>query len=132
MRVLVTGGRAYADQNRVFDVLSLIHAATPIDVVIHGAASGADSLAAEWANQRSVPVAPYPARWDDVSQTGARIRWNKRLRRPYDALAGFRRNTEMILKEAPALCVVFPGGAGTEHCHREALKRGVACLQVEA
>ena len=55
MRLLVTGGRDYADRANVWATLDAIHAATPIATVIHGACpTGADRHAAEWAANRGV------------------------------------------------------------------------------
>jgi len=114
VRIAVTGGRTYSDRKRVEETLNQIHAATPLDVLIHGAASGVDTLARDWAIKNGVPHDPYPAAWDDI-----------------DALAGFTRNTRMILQGVPHLVVVFAGGTGTQHMRGQALRHGVPILDVE-
>ncbi|MEG3175817.1 DUF2493 domain-containing protein [Sphingomonas sp. RB3P16] len=130
MRVVVTGGRDYRDQKRVAEALNTIHAERPIEVLIHGAATGADTLAAEWAWQRKIPVEPYPAAWDDITAMPCRIRYKGR--KPYNALAGHARNIRMLMLSAPTLVVAFPGGAGTAHCRAQALRRGIAVMDVDA
>ena len=110
MRVLVTGGRKYADRERLFQVMDRVHAAKPISVLIHGAASGADQLAAEWAELRSVEALSCPPDW-----------------RRYGRGAGPMRNRQM-LKERPALLVAFPGGSGTADMIAVAIKAHIAVL----
>lgn len=129
MRIAVTGGRTYSDRKRVEETLNQIHAATPLDVLIHGAASGVDTLARDWAIKNGVPHDPYPAAWDDIDALPCRIRF--RNRKPYNALAGFTRNTRMILQGVPHLVVCFSGGTGTQHMRGQALRHGVPILDVE-
>lgn len=130
MRIAVTGGRNYHDRARVEETLNRIHAATPLDVLIHGDASGADSLARDWAVRNGVRHDPYPAAWDDLDAVPCRIKIG-RNRRPYNALAGFNRNIRMLLQGAPELLVAFSGGAGTQHMRAQALRRDIAVLDVE-
>lgn len=129
MRIAVTGGRAYSDRARVEETLNRIHAVTPLDVLIHGDASGADSLARDWAIRNGVKHDPYPAAWDDIDAVPCRVKW--RGRKPYNALAGLSRNIRMLIQGAPELVVAFPGGAGTAHCRAQALRRDIAVLDVE-
>lgn len=51
-RIVVTGGRNYADRDAVFAALNRLHAKHPITTLAHGGARGADALAAEWAARR--------------------------------------------------------------------------------
>lgn len=44
MRVLVCGGRDYRNWPAVCEALQRLNTDTPIDLIIHGFASGADSL----------------------------------------------------------------------------------------
>lgn len=92
MRVLVCGGRDYTDKVRMSRILSRHH----ISHLIHGAARGADTLAAEWAISRNIPTSPYPADWDK-----------------YGKSAGYIRNSKMLKKGKPDLVIAFPGGKGT-------------------
>ena len=97
MRVLVCGGRNYQDMDKVTEVLDEIHQKTPITVIIHGCANGADSLAAFWATDNDIPQERFPADWQKHGKT-----------------AGFMRNQQM-LDTNPDLVVAFPGGNGTRH-----------------
>ena len=102
-RVLVCGGRNYEDMNHVFLVLDFQHDKEPIDVIIHGHAPGADSLAELWAGQNR------------VSRLGFRADWKK-----HGKAAGPIRNQNMIDKARPDLVIAFPGGRGTADMVRRA------------
>jgi predicted Rossmann-fold nucleotide-binding protein len=110
MIVLVCGGREYDDKERLYQVLDRIASKVEIEVVVHGAARGADVLAGFWAADRGVEVRIHPADW---------IRYGKR--------AGYLRNMEM-LEEHPDLIVAFPGGKGTANMVRLARKAGVPVI----
>lgn len=95
MRVLVCGGRNYQDRDWIFHVLDHYYSARPFDCLIHGNATGADSIAGEWAWSR-VPVEAYPAPWE-----------------LYGRAAGMMRNAQMLREGLPNLVIAFPGGTGT-------------------
>jgi hypothetical protein len=95
MRVLITGGRKFNDLKLLETTLDATHATVPISNLIHGAASGADTMAGEWASKNGIEVVACPANW-------------KRFGRG----AGPIRNREM-LELSPDLLVAFPGGRGT-------------------
>ena len=61
MRVLVCGGRNYANRTRLTAVLEDIHYDYGIDSIIEGGATGADKLASQWANERGISVITVPA-----------------------------------------------------------------------
>ena len=105
MRLLVTGGRKFNDRAFIYQTLDALHAKTPISVLVHGAARGADTLCGEWAISRGVAVEPHPAKWA-----------------VYGRRAGPLRNIKMI-ETKPDLLVAFPGGTGTAGCVKEAKKR---------
>lgn len=94
-RVLVTGGRDYADAEQVALVLGTL-LPFGIEVVIHGACSGADTLAGLWAESHEVPVIAVPADWTRFGHA-----------------AGPIRNRHMLREHKPTLCVAFGGGRGT-------------------
>lgn len=96
MRVLVCGGREYYDQGRVYQILDMIHREVGISEIIHGAATGADSLAGQWAILNNIKETKHPAEW-------------KRYGKP----AGPIRNRKMLRAEVPDMVVAFPGGDGT-------------------
>jgi hypothetical protein len=130
VRIAVTGGRYYSDRQRVFEALDSINRdAGPIAELIHGAAAGADTLAAAWASERGIAITPYPANWDDIDTQPCRI--GVRNGRHYNKLAGLNRNREMLLAGEPQILVVFSGGTGTAHCHATALKMGIPTIEVD-
>lgn len=110
-RVLVTGPRNYTDREFVFAKLDEMHAEEPIVRVIHGhCQSGVDSFADEWGTSRGVPVDRYPADWDKISglpRGELQIALN-RYKKPYNKLAGFNRNSEMLRRSCPTHVVGFP------------------------
>ncbi len=110
MRVIVTGGRDYQDKDYVFKVLSAIHNRTPITVLVHGGATGADNLADLWAKANSVPREVHKVTKED---------WNRLGRR-----AGPLRNQKMAELGADLL-VSFPGGSGTADMIRQAKAKGI-------
>lgn len=110
MKVLVCGGRDYADKEFVFETLDSIPGITTI---IHGAATGADSLGALWATEKGIRVLAVPANWKE-----------------YGKSAGPIRNREM-LKLEPDLVVAFPGGKGTKDMMQVARKAGIKTIAAE-
>lgn len=112
MKILVCGGRNYADKERVFSVLDILDRDEGVTAVVHGAASGADSLAGEWARARNKPEHKHPAEWSRHGRA-----------------AGPIRNTQM-LDEHPDIKVVvaFTGGAGTDNMVYQAKRRGILIM----
>ena len=103
-RVLVCGGRDYKNRRRVFEELD---AAQP-DIVIEGGASGADSLAFQWAQARQKPVITHFANWHKLGKK-----------------AGPIRNKEMLDQWEPDQVLAFPGGVGTANMVKQANERGI-------
>jgi hypothetical protein len=110
IRVLVTGGRDYADSETVWAVLGEL---LPIAALAHGQARGADSLADYWASQHGVPVYGYPADWSRHGRA-----------------AGAIRNRQMLDDFRPDLVVAFPGGKGTRDMVARARRADVRVLTV--
>jgi hypothetical protein len=98
MRVLVCGGRNYSDYAFLSSVLMNLHTTTKITCIIHGAASGADSLADRWAAEHNIPVHVFPADWNTYGRT-----------------AGPIRNKQMLDEGKPDVVVAFPGNKGTRN-----------------
>jgi hypothetical protein len=96
LRLLVCGGRDFADELFLFTALDRVHAQWFVNTLIHGDAPGADRLAGAWAAKRGIDLIVFPANW---------TRYRKR--------AGPIRNTRMLAEGRPDACVAFPGGAGT-------------------
>ena len=99
MRVLVCGGREYRDRGTVFAALDALDAKYPVTVVIHGAATGADTLAGLWAKARKKEVLDFPMDKDHGD--------------PH--YEGRRRNGRMLFEGRPDCVVAFSGGNGTAH-----------------
>lgn len=108
MRVLVCGGRAYADGENVFKVLDSL---APTEIC-QGGALGADFLAKSWAKIRGVPCSEFKADWNS-----------------YGRAAGPIRNELMIDSFKPDLVVAFKGGNGTRGMLGLARKRGVEIIE---
>jgi hypothetical protein len=108
MKILVCGGRDYADRVALFAALDHLHARRVIELVIHGAARGADKLAAEWANARGIQSRAFPALWDADGKA-----------------AGFIRNQRMLDCGRPDGIAAFPGGRGTADMINRAQTAGV-------
>lgn len=109
MRVLVCGGRYYANADKVNAVLDELHPSQ----VITGGATGADTLAANWARQTSTDLLVMRAEW---------LLYGKR--------AGPERNARM-LAVGPNLVVAFPGGRGTADMVKKAKAAGVRVMEVQ-
>jgi len=94
IRLLVCGGRSYAAWWKVYRSLNWVHRTEGISVLIHGAASGADSLGGQWARNQGVEEEPYPI---------------------VDGEGGYARNRRMLRTSSPDAVMYFPGGNGTRH-----------------
>ena len=114
------GGRNYADAAKVNATLDNIveniqlTASNQSVRLIHGAARGADSLAAAWSSSRGLAATAYPAKWDIHGRS-----------------AGFVRNKQMLDEGQPHLVVAFPGGAGTAMMIRIARSAGVTVKEIK-
>lgn len=108
MKLLVTGGRNLTDFQAVALTLDTLHAQTPIALLIHGAARGADSLASAWAAYRNIQSHAYPANWD-----------------LHGKAAGHIRNQRMLTEGRPDAYLAFPGGRGTADMVARCRKQGI-------
>lgn len=114
MKVLVCGGRDFTDFTLLCNVLNGIFAdVDDIDLVITGAANGADTLAKRWAEHHEIAVKSFPADWTQ-----------------HGFAAGPIRNKQMLIEGEPDLVVAFPGGPGTADMVRQARKADVRVIEV--
>lgn len=113
MKVLITGGRDFTDQRFVFDALDEIKKQHGLTLLIHGDATGVDTLGKQWAEARGIPSKAFPVTKEDWKRLGK--------------AAGPIRNATM-LEENPAYVVVFPGGRGTANMRNQAQKNGVPVI----
>lgn len=136
MRVLVCGGRNFADTGHVDlaarraeyvflmrKLSELLHPEPTEDertwlppadlVIVSGAARGADSAAVDWAVVNWVNFEEYPADWE---------KHGKR--------AGHLRNQQMLDTGIDKV-IAFPGGRGTADMVNRARKAGVEVIEVQ-
>lgn len=130
MRVLVCGGRDFADKNLneyrfVHLVLNILcdlasNEYNPFDnwlptdiVIIEGGARGADRAASDYAVVNFCQHLQFPADW---ATHGKR--------------AGYIRNKQMLDEGKPDLVIAFPGGKGTAMMVDIAIKAGVKVVDL--
>lgn len=111
-RIIVCGGRDFADYTLVWDTLNLLCPPELATTIVHGAAPGADALVDAVAGSLGLSVDPHPAEWK---------RWG--------LSAGPRRNEEMARIGAD-LCVAFPGGRGTADMVARAQAHAIPVVRV--
>ena len=108
MRVLICGGRQFADADLLRKTMDDLSAATPICEVIVRGATGADTLAEHWAKDRRVPYRIFLANWIAYGRGASAIR-----------------NQEMLEYGKPDLVVAFPGGRDTAEIVKRARAVGI-------
>lgn len=119
IRIIAIGGRKFNDRAAVTRTLwhlgeHFIFGVKPEEIVlVHGAATGADTLAVEEAVKLGWRTEAHPADWDTHGNA-----------------AGPIRNKEMVSRGAHYL-VAFSGGAGTAHCRRLALAARIPVIDVK-
>lgn len=135
-RVVVCGGRTFTDHDHVIKWLMRLfepnydntdyrkdegipdahkrwYLPRPDLVLIHGGATGVDSIAEAWANDNYVSVICFPADWEK-----------------YGSPAGPIRNRQMLREGKPHLVVAFKGGKGTADMVRAAKERNTPVLEI--
>jgi len=99
VKLIIAGSREFTDYELLTEMLAAkdLNADTVTEVV-SGCARGADRLGEKWAGAQGIPIARFPANWDN-----------------YGKRAGFIRNSEMA--EYADACIVFWNGSskGTKH-----------------
>lgn len=105
---LICGGRHFADQAMFDDVMSrLIEMWGCPGKVVHGAQTGADTMADAWARRMAIDPVPCKADWGRHGNA-----------------AGPMRNEDMLIKHKPKRVIAFPGGKGTADMVKRAKNRG--------
>ena len=105
-RVLVCGSRGWSDRDYLEGFLDRTVESHGIDVVIHGAARGADTMAGEWALKRGIPVVAFPADWATHGRA-----------------AGPIRNQRMLDEGKPTLVIAFALNLSTSKGTSDMLRR---------
>ena len=111
---LICGGRDFSNR-AMFDntMRDLVRRKGWPQKIVHGGASGADSMAASWAEQMDIEAVEVPADWATHGKA-----------------AGPIRNQQMLDLHDPQLVVAFPGGKGTLDMATRARKAGVAVIEI--
>jgi hypothetical protein len=137
MRAIVAGGRNFCwsfAQNRLYlpdnDIrkkaewyLSVIFLKHGVDFVLCGGATGADALGLAFAKERGIHGMIYNAKWSDLTVPGAVVKTRRNTGEKYNSVAGPQRNERMAAEAG--LCILFPGGSGTEDMERRAIAHGL-------
>jgi predicted polyphosphate/ATP-dependent NAD kinase len=110
MRILVTGGRRYANARIVAGALANFGGGQ--HVLVHGGANGLDRIAAKIAAEWGWGVEEHPASWAT-----------------YGRRAGPLRNQRMVDAGADVL-LAFPGGVGTRDCVRRAGRAAIPVISI--
>lgn len=101
--ILVCGGRDYRNKAHIDGVLSDLDKRWGLVTLIHGGASGVDTIAGQWGKEWGLTVHVHPADW---AKHGTK--------------AGPIRNQDMLERGKPDMVVAFPGGRGTADMVRRA------------
>ena len=116
-RILVTGGRDNYDWKTVEFVFDMARKDGEIDrgdILVHGAASGIDSICAMYwiyYGMGRENIEAHPAQW--------------KVNGKFDPTAGSKRNQEMV-DSGIDLAFAFKGGTGTEDAVRRITRAGIA------
>jgi hypothetical protein len=154
VRILITGSRLWSDKHTVGNALTWAIGQFPHltltggvggypgptcrwdrVTVVHGAARGADTIAARIAAVWGMRVEAHPAEWGtcglECQPVHRRVRWDGSA---YCPTAGHRRNQHMVDRGAD-LCLGFPSRpgqcgqkgprSGTRDCMSRAVKAGI-------
>lgn len=112
-RVLVCGGRDFADQNLFDGVMGDVVRRARVGRIIQGGAAGADAMARDWCVKWKYTYEHFPADW-----------------KTHGRAAGPIRNQQMIDEGKPDLVVAFPGGRGTADMVRRARAAGIEVWEI--
>lgn len=124
IRLLVCGGREWgawtSDPNlsaqrdeEYFLLFAEIESIKP-DVIIHGNARGADTVADDYGRDKDIPILRYKADWTK-----------------YGKSAGVRRNETMLREANPTIVLAAPGGRGTADMVRRAKEAGIPVMYLK-
>ncbi|MEA2818293.1 MAG: hypothetical protein QOJ86_297, partial [Bradyrhizobium sp.] len=107
-KIALTGGLDFNDHHAIWDRLDKVHTKHPDMVLLHGGSpTGAERIAACWADNRKVPHIPFKPNWTRHAKS-----------------APFKRNDE-LLTVLPIGVLVFPGSGIQENLADKAKKLGI-------
>jgi predicted Rossmann-fold nucleotide-binding protein len=111
--LLICGGRDFHDRSMFNKAMAALVSARGLPAkIIHGGATGADSMGASIATKMSIPAVAVTPDWS----LGKR--------------AGPIRNQKMLTEYKPDLVLAFPGGGGTADMVARARKAGVEVIEI--
>ena len=113
MKLLVCGGRDYQPTIDIAIRFLDYCRRAGVTEVIHGAQSGADTMAHDLANGSGLKPRPFKAEWTKLGKS-----------------AGPIRNQRMLDEGKPDCVLAFPGGPGTADMVRRAKEAGVRVVEV--
>jgi YspA, cpYpsA-related SLOG family len=109
MKLLICGGRDFADYDALKTAITLLNPAS----IAHGGARGADALADRIAREIGVAATVYPADWQRHGRA-----------------AGMIRNGHMLTDYKPDAVLAAPGGPGTANMIERATAAGVRLIHL--
>ena len=114
-KIIVCGGRDFTNYPLLEERLNSFrnYVNHEVSLIVHGGASGADSLANAYAINYNIPYQVFPAQWDVFGKS-----------------AGIRRN-EHMLGTNPDYVIGFYGGKGTSHMIRISKQAGVRTFHIK-
>ena len=112
-KIALSGGLGFNDHHLIWDCLDKVHAKHPDMVLLHGGGpTGAERIAACWADQRKVPHIPFKPNWTAHAKA-----------------APFKRNDAM-LAVLPIGALIFPGNGIQDNFADKARKLGIPRLDL--
>jgi hypothetical protein len=110
-KIALSGGLGFNDHHLIWDRLDKVHAKHPDMVLLHGGGrTGAECIAACWADHRKVPHVPFKPDWTAHAKA-----------------APFKRNDAM-LAVLPIGALIFPGNGIQDNFADKAKKLGIPLL----
>lgn len=107
-KIAFTGGADFNDHRLIWSMLDKVHVKHPDMVLLHGGSpTGAERIAARWADDRKVAHIPFKPDWTRHAKA-----------------APFKRN-DQILEALPIGVIVFPGSGIQENLADKARKLGI-------
>ena len=131
-RLVVAGSRDYDQKDTLFNKLDHLTRNLPRQelLLIEGGASGADTLGGQWAEERGIARASFPALWKDLDAPRAIVKTGRYG--AYNARAGMDRNARMAA--CATLLTAFPSrpniSSGTKDMIAQATALGLDCRVV--
>lgn len=119
MRLVIAGALDFIGTEKDFNIICQLVIDYNITEIISGTARGADQFGEQCAKRLNLPIARFPADWDNISVPDAIVKQSK-YGTLYNAMAGPIRNEQMA--KYTDYVHTFSGDKGTESMRRLAIK----------